>query len=253
MHATLHGRDHPDLGDVAVAPLGPLAALALTRGEHPKAYDHVDPNEDAAAIVLGPRAALLVVADGHNGADAAEVAVATVLRAVGSDPRPADLTDVELVDLMDQVNARVRGHAEQLRHPRSRSRTTLLVAWVADEGDRRRIEYAGIGDSALMVVVDGVGRELTRARNRFVGYEMSRYEVAGVLDRGTVTVPAASWVAAVTDGFTNFVGPAAAADVTAELAASATDAAALGTAMIARAGKLGAGDNIAVAALGPRT
>jgi hypothetical protein len=41
--------------------------LALTRGLQGKAYGYVDPNEDVAGAVVGDRAALLVVADGHRG------------------------------------------------------------------------------------------------------------------------------------------------------------------------------------------
>src|SRR5690606_23509344 len=61
----LLGKDHTELGDVAVDSLGPMAA-ALTRGRHPKAYPYLDPNEDALVLASDGDLHLMAVADGHN-------------------------------------------------------------------------------------------------------------------------------------------------------------------------------------------
>jgi hypothetical protein len=101
---SLLGRDWPELGPLALVELDDGGALALSRGAKPKPYAHKDPNEDAALFVRLPIGALLAVADGFNGFDAAALAIERVQafaeRLVASsgagvpraDPRPASTT-----------------------------------------------------------------------------------------------------------------------------------------------------------------
>jgi serine/threonine protein phosphatase PrpC len=80
-HGLLAGREHQRLGDLAVISEG-RAAIALSKGGAPKRYAHVDPNEDAALFAIGECGMLVAVADGHNGATAAEQAVQYVVAEV---------------------------------------------------------------------------------------------------------------------------------------------------------------------------
>src|SRR5262245_30791300 len=73
----LLGREHTKLGAVAALAQG-RCAIALSRGGFAKTYPHRDANEDAAAFALGPAGALVAVADGHGGHQAAELAIARV-------------------------------------------------------------------------------------------------------------------------------------------------------------------------------
>ena len=104
----LWGPEHVELGETAVAAAGERAAIALTRGRFQKTYGYIDPNEDVAAVVDGPRSTLLVVADGHNGATAPLAAVEEVLAIFGEDP-PESVQDEHWPAIFQRVNERVLG------------------------------------------------------------------------------------------------------------------------------------------------
>ena len=74
----LHGAKHPKLGEIATLAEGP-AAIAISRGGSKKRYAYRDPNEDAAGFALSNWGGVVVVADGHNGHQAAQIAVDRVL------------------------------------------------------------------------------------------------------------------------------------------------------------------------------
>src|SRR3712207_8440754 len=99
MQAVLWGKDYVALDEIAVESAGTHAAVAITRGRHRKAYRYTDPNEDAAVAVVGPRATLLAVADGHNGWPATEAAIRSVVETFGDDPPPADVDDEPWIDI----------------------------------------------------------------------------------------------------------------------------------------------------------
>ena len=102
-------------GEVGVLAVDDRTALANTRGRYLKAYRYEDPNEDNVAAVVGPRATLLVCADGHNGAFAPTTAVREVLSAVGDDPPP----DTDWLELFGHVNdARDRRQGRRLHSSR---------------------------------------------------------------------------------------------------------------------------------------
>lgn len=250
MTTVLWGRDHVELGITAVETVDARHALALTRGFLPKHYEYVDPNEDIAAISVGARATLLVVADGHNGLQASETAVGMVLGRLGDDPPPADLDDDTLVDLFHAAGKAVVGATRLLDPPHRHSRTTLTVALIAG----RRLQWAALGDSALITASAACGVELTQSRNHFVGNVLSRDHVVARLQRGVAELAEDTWVIAASDGFTNFItAPDPGAAVAATLAASGAAAtpAEIAVALLDDAGRGGAGDNVTVAVAAP--
>jgi serine/threonine protein phosphatase PrpC len=246
--ALLLGSDHPDLGDVAVRSVGDRLAVGLTRGALAKAYSYVDPNEDVAAVVSGDDADLLVVADGHNGCAAAEVALEVVVGRLGDRPPPPELQDRALVELFWEANEAIRAATSSLDHPHAASRTTLTVVLAASE----QVQWAAMGDSPVVVLGDGTQRELTRPRHQFLGDAVSIPELAGRMVWGTADLGPASWVLALTDGFSNFAAPAGHPErAAAAVLAGVDDATSAVRALVDAAAAGGAGDNVAVALRAP--
>ncbi len=145
----LWGDEHERLGDIATVPLGQHAAIALSRGRFPKAYDHVDPNEDAVMVAAGPTGWVLAVADGHNGFDAARAALGAVAFEAGGlleggvdDPAAAVATLFEL------ARQAVTRQLEGLRPPRLQSRTALSIALAAED----QLCAASLGDTIVVHV-----------------------------------------------------------------------------------------------------
>lgn len=251
--AALWGPDHEELGEVATASAA-HAAIALTRGRFQKLYSYLDPNEDMAAIVAGPRSTLLVVADGHNGALAARTATEEVLANFGEDP-PTEVHEDEWPEIFGRINDRVLG-ALQVPSPQPASRTVLLVAIVS----RLTVSWASLGDAALVIAAPGEdrGRQLNRELTRFVGYPMSARVLDNLVQRGRNRVGAGEYVVLATDGLSEFLGPQRPADLIPRVLGramrgggeppSALDAA---TAIVDVACEAGAGDNVAVAVLAP--
>lgn len=265
MWAVLWGREHTQLGEVVIQAVSDDVACGLTRGQRRKAYPYVEPNEDTVAAFVGPQATLLVVADGHNGFEAAEAAMRTVLDRLGGEPPPADLADGDLVDLFFEASEAICAKTAVLPPPRANSRTTLALALIApgsisrgliSPGDVRRLQWASIGDSAVFVVTPLAGWELSDPRQEFVGHPISRAELAVRLQRGSLAIAANAWVVVASDGFTNFVGPRVADRVLSGLIGHAsrdggTAASVVVRAIIDCANANGAGDNIAVAVAAP--
>jgi serine/threonine protein phosphatase PrpC len=245
--AVLWGRQHVDYGRVESVALSPEVGIALTRGLRPKTYRWVDPNEDVAAAVVGERATLLAVADGHNGVLAPEVAITTVLDELGDDP-PPEPDDAEIVGLFHRAGLAVLAATRDVDDPQRRdSRTTLSLALVSG----RRLCWAAMGDSSVLVAEAGQGVELTQADNAYLGSPMAFRRIDRLLQRGRGTLGARAWVALTTDGFANFSpGPSAAA-AAGEILGDPKDGATAACELIDYAFEGGAGDNIAVAVAGP--
>lgn len=245
--AVLWGRDEVEYGHVASDAPAPHVGLALTRGLHPKPYRWTDPNEDVVAAVVGARATLLVVADGHSGVEASEVAVRTVLDELGDDP-PPELDDDSLVALFHRAGIAVVTAVRELPEAHRGSRTTLSVALVAG----RRLCWAALGDSPVLVADGGRGQELTHAdQPAFVGTPMALPRVARHLQRGRGSLSNSAWVVVASDGFANFRLGATTADSAAEVLADAEDAASAARALVEHACSAGAGDNVAAAVAAP--
>ncbi|MGH9025366.1 MAG: protein phosphatase 2C domain-containing protein [Acidimicrobiia bacterium] len=192
--------------------------------------------------VAGPRATLLVIADGHNGFESAEAAVSHVLDVLGDDP-PAELDRKEFVQLFHDAGEAVLAVTRRLDCPNRESRTTLVVALVGD----RQLRWAAMGDSALFVAGPKRARRLDTPRSHFVGYPMTLDNVRERLPRGVFPLDGDEWVILVTDGFTDFLPGSPDTVSAATVAASSDDAAQLARDLMQRSFAHGAADNVAVA------
>lgn len=248
MRAVLWGTDHTELGEVVTSSTGG-AAVALSRGGFAKSYAYVDDNEDAVAVVEGPRATLLVATDGHNGATASMRAVQFVLERFGQDPPPA-LDKRAWADLFYDANEAVLA-VTSIGSPQPSSRTVLLIALF----DGRRVSFCSMGDAALVVARPGGerGRQLNKEAARYVGYAAGRRALEGAIHRGDADVAPDEWVVLATDGLSEFISPMRPADmvprVLARAGGDAEEAAAL---LVEAACTAGAGDNVGVAVSAPR-
>lgn len=242
MDAILQGRDHPELGEVAVVAPHPDLALGMTRGLHPKLYSYVDPNEDVVAVVREGPVTGLVVADGHNGHEGSHAAVAGLLDALAT-PLPAALDRRAAATALHAAGEHLRSVRRALRPPNRGTRTTLVLGLVTANGEGEgSLVTASVGDSAVMVVRSGRAEQVTKDRHRFLGDRLSLPEVAGSMHYAVTPLLAGDLVVAVSDGFTNFaaideVGPAV----------TGLDPEAATRALIDLAGANGAGDNVCAA------
>jgi serine/threonine protein phosphatase PrpC len=156
--ALLRGREHGALGAVeAIAEAG--LAIALSRGGAPKRYAHDEPNEDAAAFALGAAGACIGVADGHGGAEAAEIALLHLFGEPAEQwtdapgPLAAERWRRQVLAALSDANRDVRRE----RRPRegNGARTTLALALALPQ--RGLLLGAAVGDSHLFVADrDGV-------------------------------------------------------------------------------------------------
>ena len=248
MRAVLWGVEHVELGEIVTSSTGG-AGLALSRGQFAKTYSYVDPNEDAVAAVEGPRATLLVAADGHNGATAAMRAVQFVLERFGGDPPPG-LDKRGWADLFVDANDAVLA-VTSIGSPQPSSRTVLLVALVAP----RTVSFGSMGDAALVVARPGGerGRQLNKEAARYVGYASTRKGIEGSVHRGEAALAPDEWVVLATDGLSEFINPMRPADVVPRvLARAGGDPEAAAAQLVEAACTAGAGDNVGIAVAMPR-
>jgi serine/threonine protein phosphatase PrpC len=247
MRAALWGVDHTDLGEIVTSVTG-RAAVALSRGGYAKTYPYVDDNEDAVAVVAGPRSTLLVVADGHNGATAAMHATRFVLDAMGEDPPPG-LDKRGWAEFFQRANDAVLS-VTSIGSEQPSSRTVLLVALVAG----RTLSWGSMGDAALVVARPGAerGRQVNKEAARYVGYAASKRGLDGSVHRGAVELAPDEWVVLATDGLSEFIGPMKPADVIPRvLARSGGDPEEAAAMLVETACAAGAGDNVGIAVLAP--
>lgn len=245
MHAVLWGKDHVAPGDIIVESPAPGVAVGMTRGLHPKAWRYTDPNEDAVAVVVGRRATLMVVADGHNGWASTEAAMAAVLAAFGDDPPPADLSDEQLSEIFWTAHGAILDVTQPHEAEHPDSRTTLVIALVAGS----RLQWGSVGDSSVYAASRASDGRLNRRQNRFLGYAgMPRRGLAMLLDQGVERLADHEWVVLASDGFSDFARP-----FPTQLFTTEADAAQLARGMIEAAFDGGAGDNVAVAVVAPHT
>lgn len=232
---SLWGSDHPELGTVAQATLDPYTGIALSRGRFPKAYAHVDANEDAVLAAGGPAGLLLAVADGHNGFDAARAALASVSQGAGwllATPA-ADTAQLVQSLLSDGVRA-VRRRVAELSTPRNASRTALSLALIRHD----RVLAATFGDTLVARVR---GRRLTFIGNPgpFLGAHATLPKLsARSLKPGDCVLVAS-------DGLWDYLGPAGRSAVTGAIGRTPPPEGV--AALVAWAFARGAGDNVAVA------
>jgi serine/threonine protein phosphatase PrpC len=230
----LRGRDYRKLGPLALVALPGAGALALSRGAEPKAYAHVDPNEDGALLVANDAGLLAAVVDGRNGAAAAERALDAVAAAAD------DLIAASGLAFAERARRLALDVASSLREL-APSHTCLLLA--ARRG--AALHFASFGDSFLF-----------RASSDAAASPETPYVLGPMLTprglglealwHGSFTLAPGERVALVTDGVTNF---APEPERLGALLRGRADAAS-GARAIARAAlDGGAGDNVAVAVL----
>jgi serine/threonine protein phosphatase PrpC len=151
--ARLHGSQCESIGEIAAISEG-HAAIALSLGGAPKRYAHTDRNEDATAFAIGQAGSLLVIADGHSGRDAAELATGAFVTRFAelftasafSDARErwADVAFDAIFEVHTEILASVA------RGARDTARTTLAVALLRPADDL--IAFASMGDSHIFRV-----------------------------------------------------------------------------------------------------
>jgi serine/threonine protein phosphatase PrpC len=213
--ALLRGREHPELGAVHAVAEGRVA-IALSRGGAPKRYPHRDPNEDAAGFAQGRAGACIAVADGHGGAEAAEIALLHLLAEPAGqwtdEPGPLDEKSWPR-----QVLAALSDANQSVRRERGGggARTTLGLALALPE--RGLLLSAALGDSHLFVA-DAAGVREVAPADASVGFLGDDYEepgeLAGITRLGALSLAGLHAVVLVTDGLSErgigVVSPAAA-------------------------------------------
>ena len=193
-HALVRGRDHRLLGAYSVETVGTSVALGISAGAHAK--PSMDANEDAGAVVRGARADLLVVADGHFGSEASELAVDHVLAELGDDPPAADLDDARLVELFFEVGFAVQRDSTRAGAPHPNARTTLALALVTDA----TVQWASMGDSCVALATHESAARLDIPRSAYLGQRFALADVAAALTRGRSPRGAADYVLVASDG-----------------------------------------------------
>lgn len=236
--AQLLGTDSTVFGEVAAMPADRRAGVAMSRGRFPKAGAWVDPNEDAVLVAADDDRWLLMAADGHLGFDAARAAAVAVRRNamdVLADDRHGQLV---VRDVFERARQEVAEALSACDQSRARSRTTLSIALVRPG----EVFSATCGDSTIFCTRDRRVRTLTTPSPFFGPRTPTPHVCRTRLRPG-------DGLAAVTDGFTDFLGPSAAATVARELAGPTPDRAA--HALVFAALAAGAGDNVSAAVLLP--
>ena len=200
----LHGSDHRGVGEHTLATIGSSLAVATSAGAKPPSVPAVDGNEDVGAIVSGSRAELLIVADGHFGHEASELAVHHVLEALGDDPPPADLVDEELVALFFDAGVAVQHETGRFDCPHPNSRTTLALALVTDE----IVQWAALGDSCVIIAAGQWGVRLDTPRSAYLGSRFHVTDIAAAMTRGRLARTVWDALVLATDGLVDALGVA---------------------------------------------
>jgi serine/threonine protein phosphatase PrpC len=203
--AHLRGRDHGELGAVAATAEGP-AAIALSRGGAPKTYEYVDPNEDAACFALGPAGALVGVADGHRGCEAAEEALARIVADhapawTGADG-PADATGWRDAALAALWRTQLALREAAAGRPGARTTVALALARFAEA----RLYWVSLGDSHVFRATPRGVHDLAAAgrscppRSFLGGESLDPAELAERAVSGDVPAPDTRALVLATDG-----------------------------------------------------
>ena len=227
----LLGRDYPELGPLGIAARRGGGAVALSRGARPKAYSHVDPNEDAALVACTRRGRLLAVADGFNGTRASELVIEAVRAHAEELVAAGDALWERVRELLEAVGAELAG---------TRSHSCLVVATLTPS----QCAWVSLGDSALFRASDSV--PVCPPNEWLVGPQLRPDPNARSLWSGVFQPRPGERMAAVTDGITNFTPDPA--TIARELASPADDAS-VARVVAEAALRGGAGDNVAIATL----
>ena len=195
----LRGREHPAHGAVAVETPTAGVALATSAGGRPKPRPPVDGNEDCVAAVHGEHGDLLILADAHHGADAAELAVESVMPAIGPSP-PARLSVDEIVTLMWDAGFAVQRGTSRLDSARASSATTLALALVTPDC----VQWGSFGDSSVLIASGRAGRRLDHPRPAYLGFMFAAPEIAALVSTGLADRGSDDAVVLASDGYLDF-------------------------------------------------
>jgi serine/threonine protein phosphatase PrpC len=145
----LRGRDVLGIDRIACTAEGRVA-LALCQGGASKTYAHKHPNEDSVGFGHGAAGALLLAADGHGGCQAAELAVAEVLRTCGPAWTEGTVSREAWAALASGAAERAHTAIVAAGSAASAARTTLSLALARPaEG---WLGWASVGDSHVFRV-----------------------------------------------------------------------------------------------------
>jgi Protein phosphatase 2C len=261
--ALLRGREHTLLGRIS-AIAERAAAIAISRGGARKTYAHKDPNEDAAGFAASEHGTAILVADGHSGYAAAEIAIEHWLEVhaarwlAPATPNWAARWNDAAVELIADLNNAVIEAADPRGLELSRTTLALAIARPLEA----QLAYLSIGDSHIFCVGrDGV-REIAAAppqRTAYLGHPGHDAGALGpALRFGSAPLDALRGVVLATDGLSErgigVADPAAAvagAAADAQAEAPALRPLALARALAERAlaaqRRQRAGDNVATA------
>ena len=232
---SLRGRDYPALGPLALARLPDGGALAISRGALPKAYRHVDPNEDTALLVRTRTGTLIAVADGFNGTRAAEM----TLDAVG------EVAPDLIMESGDRFAERIESLIAEISHRlgrAGRSRTCLALA-VAYRG---QCAWASFGDS--MLFRSSRVEPISTENDLVLGPRMRPLGRASARWTGSFKLAENERIAAMSDGVSNFIHDPTTIH---RILAEAPDDVHAARTLCQVAMRGGAGDNLAVATVVP--
>ena len=159
--ALLRGREHLELGAVDGVSEARVA-IALSRGGAPKRYPHSDPNEDAAGFAYGMEGACIAVADGHGGAEAAEIALLHLF----AEPA-AQWTDapgpLDAASWPRQAHAVLCDANRDVERERARPSARTTLGFVLALRERGLLLGAAVGDSHCFVADAAGVREVAPA------------------------------------------------------------------------------------------
>lgn len=237
----LLGSNSTVLGEMSSSQVG-RAAVALSRGRFPKPKTWVDPNEDAVLAAHIGDHWLLAAADGHLGFDAARAAMQVIddgASQILSDDRDGRTVVASVIEQAREAVAQALSVVDEERFD---SRTALSVVLV--RGDEAFATTCG--DSSIFLVRSRRVRAVTSVTSptRFLGPRTSTPPVVRMRLR------VGDSLAAVTDGFTDFLGRGTVPALRREMPGRTPEDAARGLVGAAFAG--GAGDNVGVAVLLPQ-
>lgn len=193
--AVLWGKEHQELGQIGTATLGNRGAIAISRGLYPKGYKHTDPNEDAAAIMRIDDMWVLAVADGHGGFDAAEAAIAGVIRAAS---QPRSEPEKKVRGLFDEARLAVANRLGDGLESRQQSRTALTATIISGP---QLATSATLGDSSALIIGRG-GTTRLATPGPFLG----PYTDMSLLHIASASVGRNDYVIVCTDGLADFLG-----------------------------------------------
>lgn len=145
--ALILGRDYAKVGEIHYFPFSETMAAAVTAGKKSSVRRKVDGNEDALAVIpLAPATTLLLVADSHYGALAADVAVSEFQKQLAE---TQGSWKQRLFQTMFAIDGAII-QAKQGTDIRPGCATTLIAAVIEHD----KLHYAAYGDSRCWLVRD---------------------------------------------------------------------------------------------------